>query len=246
MISPPPRRPPKPLLALAAFLVFLLGLVFVPTPADAAEVTLLVRPVQVKHKGETEWKTLNMGDQVREGDSVRTGSGARVELSISPRRQFRIGAVTEIEIRELDEKKVGMKAKIGLILGRFWGSLRRPLRQGRGEEFSVATATAVIGIKGTTFGVDYDKETNVSQVSVVSGQVGVVPPKPPEEPTEIAGPREIAPPQEISRDEWTKVVSADQKLVIRPGEEPTTAPLTDEDKADEWIAFNIARDRENP
>jgi hypothetical protein len=59
---------------------------------------------------------------------------------------------------------------------------------------------------------------------------------------EIAGPREVAPPQEISRDEWLLLVTRDQKVVIRPGEVPQTEPLTAEDKADEWVRFNTERD----
>jgi hypothetical protein len=61
---------------------------------------------------------------------------------------------------------------------------------------------------------------------------------------EIAGPREVTPPQEVSRDEWLLLVSADQKVIIRPGEVPQIEPLTAEDKEDEWVKFNTTRDAE--
>lgn len=238
------HRHPRPPARRAAlfFAVALVALLLAPTLAEAAKVTYLVRPAQVLRKGTTAWKTLNLGDEVFEGDSIRTGNGARVELSITPKRQFRIGQATEIKLEGLEEKPGGIKARFGLILGRFWGSLRQPLKPDQGDQFNVATATATIGVKGTTFGVDYDKKTDVSQVAVVTGTVGVVPPPQPEAPVEIAGPREIAPPQEVTRADWNIIVSRDQKVIIRPGEEPRTEPLTDEDKRDEWIAFNIARD----
>ena len=229
---------------MAALPFFFLALLLAGS-AYAAEVTLLERPAQVKRKGTQVWVTLNLRDEVNEGDAVRTGAGGRVELSITPKRQFRIGQVTEIEIPRLVGRKRGFKAKINLLLGRFWGSLRAPLQAALGENVTVSTPLATIGVKGTTFGVDYDKKKKAAQVTVITGQIAVNPP--PVEtgpPQEVAGPREIAPPQQISRAEWTRLVSADQKLVIRPGEIPQTEPLTDEDKKDPWIAFNIARDRE--
>ena len=77
-----PRSPRVILLALA------LMLALPPLAAEAAKVTYLVKPAQVKRQGENNWIFLNLGDQVREGDSVRTGTGARVELSITATRQF--------------------------------------------------------------------------------------------------------------------------------------------------------------
>ncbi len=62
-------------------------------------------------------------------------------------------------------------------------------------------------------------------------------------PVEIAGPREVAPPQEISLDEWLLLISRDQKVIIRPGEVPQVEPLTAEDKEDEWVKFNSERDQ---
>ena len=246
----PLSRPPssRPFLWLPRVVLLAVVLAFAaPSLAEAAKVTLLVKPAQVKRKGSAKWVFLNMGDEVREGDSVRTGGGARVELSVTPTRQFRIGQATEILLEGLDESRPQTKftARIKLFLGRFWGSLRKPLAAHSGERFLVATNTATIGVKGTTFGVDYDKNRKETAVAVVTGVVAAQPP--PVEagpPTEVEGPREIAPPQEISREAWTRLVAADQKLIIRPGEIPRTEPLTDEDKRDPWIAFNIARDNQ--
>jgi hypothetical protein len=229
------------------FLLLALALLTAPLAAQAAKVTYLVKPAQLMRGDAKAWIALNLGDEVREGDSVRTGIGARVELSITSKRQFRIGQATEILLEGLEEKapQQGLQAKVKLLLGRFWGSLRSPLKETFGEQVQVSTATATIGVKGTTFGVDFDKKDKTTQVAVVTGKVAVQPP--PVEvgpPTEVAGPREIAPPQEVSREEWTRLVAADQKLIVRPGEVPKTEPLTDEDKKDEWIAFNIARDQQ--
>lgn len=235
----------RPTPSLITALPLLVALLVTPALLAAAEVTYLVRPVEIKREGSDRWEVLNLGDEVRAGDTIRTGFGARVEVTISKKRVFRIGQVTEIELPELrDDEKSGIRAKFNLLLGRFWAGLIRPIRDLERERFEVATATAVVGVKGTQFGVDYDKVTKESQVLVIDGQVAVAPP--PEEvraPVEIAGPREVAPPQEISRAKWLVLVSRDQKVIIRPDEVPQVEPLTDEDKADPWVVFNLERDQ---
>ena len=207
--------------------------------------TYLKKPVEIKRRGAAEFVVLNLGDPVNEGDTVRSGFGGRVEITISNKRVFRVGEATEIELPTLDDsKKRGIQARFKLILGRFWGSLVRPLRDTDKERFEVTTASATIGVKGTSFGVDYDKKTKSSTVLVLDGTVAAVPPgQEPRLPVEIAGPREVAPPQEISLNEWVLLVSRDQKVTIRPGEVPTVEPLTAEDKEDEWVKFNSQRDQ---
>lgn len=228
---------------LGAWVVVMLASAW-PAQVQAAEATYVVRPAEVKRKGTQQWVVLNQGDTVNAGDTIRTGEGARVEVRLSPKRVFRIGQITEIEMPQLsDNRQQGVRAKFNLLLGRFWGGLVQPMRDVTSERFEVSTATATIGVKGTSFGVDYNKKTDASSVLVIDGTVVAVPPgQEPELPVEIAGPREIAPPQEISRDEWLLLVTRDQKVTIRPGEVPQVEPLTDEDKADDWVKFNTDRD----
>lgn len=239
----------RPLPSLPSALAFQFVLVLFLLPAlafGAAKVTYLERPAQVKRAGTEEWAVLKLGDAVHSGDSIRTGMGARVEITVGDQRVFRIGQATEIELPELEDstKNEGLRAKINLILGRFWGGLLKPLKQSYGERFQVETATATIGVKGTQFGVDFDKESKASQVAVVTGTVAAQPPASEvSAPQEVPGPREVAPPQEISRGEWLVLVERDQKVIIRPGEVPQVEPLTPEDKADEWLRFNVERDR---
>ncbi len=242
---PPPARGRLRRRLVFLWVLLLAALLLAPMAVSAAKVTYLVKPAEVKRRGTQKWIALEMGDKVGQGDTVRTGFGARLELSITRKRQFRISQATEIYMDDLEEEKPrsGLRARVSLLLGRFWGSIRTPLSSAFGERVEVATPTATIGVKGTSFGVDHDKETQDTRVAVINGSVEVnPPPKEAVAPTEIEGPREVAPPQEVSREAWTALVGADQKLVIRPGEAPRTEPLTEEDKKDEWVAFNIQRD----
>ena len=224
-------------------IVLLAVLLALPAWAAAAEVTYLVRPVEVKRQGEERFEPLELGDEVFAGDTIRTGFGGRVEITISEKRVFRIGQASEVELPALsDDEEKGIRAKFKLLLGRFWAGLIRPIRDVQSEEFEVRTATAVIGVKGTQFGVDHEKETEETRALVIEGTIAAQPPVEEEEPVEIAGPREVAPPQEISRAEWLVLVERDQKVRIRPGEIPEAEPITPEDRADEWVQFNTERD----
>ncbi len=218
--------------------------VLLPALASAAKVTYLKRPVEIKRKGETKWKVLRLGFTVNAGDTIRTGFGGRVEVTLSSKRVFRIGSASEVEMPELeDSPKRGLRARFRLHLGRFWGGLVRPLSRLRGQKFQVSTSSATIGVKGTQFGMDYDKKRKTSQLLVLDGKVAAVPPGDEERLVEVEGPREIAGPQEISEDEWLLLVERDQKVVIVPGEAPRVEPITDKDREDEWVQFNLERDR---
>jgi len=223
----------------------LLLLACLAAPALAAKVTLLQRPVEVKHPGQTKWQPLNVGDSVNEGDSIRSGAGARAEITIAEKRVFRIGEASEITLDKLLLKDADMQGKVRVLLGRVWSSILTPLRAGREEEYVVATPTATLGVKGTRFDVNYNGKTKAMQSTVFEGKVVVNPTKEPAgPPTEIAGPRQIAPPQAITRQEWELLVSANQKLIFLPGQDPKVVPITNEDRQDEWVKFNDARDAE--
>lgn len=211
--------------------------------AYAAEVTFLTKPVEVKHKGKKQWERLDLHQEVVESDRVRTGMGGRVEITIEKGRVIRIDQATEIEVSQLITDKKSFRTRVNVVFGRFWGSLTKRLKPKRGEQFEVRSPTSIIGVKGTRFGVDVDKDTKEIQVSVVDGKIEAKPPPTEEQaPTEIQGPQEIAPPQEVSLAEWTIIVSSMQKIVIAPEGKPVLSPLTPQDLSDEWIEFNNQRD----
>ncbi|MEE8436275.1 MAG: FecR family protein [bacterium] len=226
-------------------LVLMAASMLLPSLAAAAKVTYLKRPAEIKRKGTGDWNALRLGYKVNGGDAIRTGFGGRVEVTVSSRRVFRVGAVTELEIPELEEtKKGGLRALFRLTLGRFWGGLIRPLKKLRGDKFQVSTATATIGVKGTQFGLDYDRKTKVSRLLVLEGEVAAVPPGDEDRLVEVEAPREIPGPQEITEEAWLLLVRRNQKIVIRPGEAPRVEPITDKDREDEWVRFNLERDRQ--
>ena len=226
--------------------VFALALVLGMTSslAWAAKVTYLKPPAQIKRQGAREWRPLKLEDAVQTGDRLRTGFGGRVEVTLGSKRVFRIGEATEIAMPELEDPQgTRTRSRFHLLLGRFWAGLIRPLARRANTTFQVSTPMATIGVKGTRFGMDHDRNRNTSRVLVLEGAVAVVPPGGEKQLVEVEGPREIAPPQEITEEEWLLLVEREQKVIIRPGEVPRLEPITPEDRADEWVRFNSQRDQ---
>lgn len=214
------------------------------TAAAQARVTHLVTPAQIRHAATEPWITLRLGDEVQTGDRLRTGFGSRVEITFSDARVMRIGPATEIEVPRLNLTRGGFNVRLRLIAGRMWSNLLRRLRPGQQEHYLVSTVTAVVGVKGTQFGIDLDAALKQLQVTVLRGRVFALPPgSDPGAPKEIPGPREIAPPQEVTKEEWEVLIERDQKLTLRPGEDPRLEPVRDEDLKDPWVVYNLQRDQ---
>lgn len=210
--------------------------------AWGAEVTYLERPVLVKSAEERRWRTLSAGDTVTEGDSIRTGRGGRVEIRLGPRRVFRVGQSSFVRLDRLVQRRNSMRVRLRMFLGRVWSSMLKPLDAAT-EAYAVLTPTVTLGIKGTRFDVAFRARDKRMQALVLQGEIeakGTAEVRGP--PIEVPGPQQVAPPQEITREEWTILVRADQKLTFVPGEDPVLVPITPADLDDEWVRFNTARD----
>jgi hypothetical protein len=180
---------------------------------------------------------------VQQGQHIRTGLDGRVELTLAAQRVLRIGPATEITVPRLQLGEQTFNVRVKLVAGRVWGNLLRVLRPAWQEHLVVSTPTATVGIKGTQFGVDLDATQESLRLLVLRGQVAALPPgADPGAPKEVPGPREVAPPQEISEAAWEILVTSRQRLVLRPGAPPQLEPVQPADLEDAWVAYNIARD----
>ncbi|MDH4120411.1 MAG: FecR family protein [Deltaproteobacteria bacterium] len=225
------------------------GLLAAPAWAEgAARVTFITQPAEMMPKGSTRWRRLNLNDEVREGDRIRTGMGGRVEILLSKNRVLRVGQASEMDLPRLFFSRQENHVDVRLVFGQMWTTLAQPLKKGQ-ESYRVRTPTATLGVKGTRFNVDADKDSSEVVLSVVEGEVVTTPPPPPPPEAgprrEISGPQEIAPPQEVTREEWSVIVGKNKKAVFRPGAgKPQVTALTEDDLDQDWEAFNLQRDAE--
>jgi ferric-dicitrate binding protein FerR (iron transport regulator) len=107
---------------------------------------------------------LEQGAEVHPGDTIETGEGGRVEITMPSGTLLRLGENSRITLRESVPQKV-FSAK--LLLGNIWAKVHTLLA---GETFHVETENGVAGVRGTEFRV----EVTPQQEDLVRVYEGVV------------------------------------------------------------------------
>jgi hypothetical protein len=187
---------------------------------------------------------LSVGTPVGQGDTIATADDARLELKFSDGSLLRVGPHAKMLLSEAHFSGGPAKRKMTarLFFGNLWAKVTSAI-QGE-QKFQIETENAVAGVRGTTFRVDARTDKSVL-VRVYAGAVAVAKNVPiyatgkKDEPR-----REVPGPDEISREQWEKIVGTQMQIVIAadgtPGEpEPFAA---DADKDDAWAKWNQARD----
>ncbi len=100
------------------------------------------QPVLVRDGQET---VLTDGTEIAQGDTVKTGEGGLLDISLNGRSGVRILAETEVEMRQLDEKNTDLDMKVGNIIA----NLKKKVPSD--GKFEVSTPAAVLAVRGTQF-----------------------------------------------------------------------------------------------
>ena len=187
---------------------------------------------------------LAVGVGVGQGDMISTGDDTRLELKFSDNSVLRMGPKAKLQLTEAHFGGGAAKRKMTakLFFGNLWAKVTSVI-QGE-QKFQVETENAVAGVRGTTFRVDARTDKSVL-VRVYAGTVAVarnIPIYATGKPGEAR--REVPGPDEISREQWEKIVGKQMQIVIAadgtPGEPEKFAE--DADKNDAWAKWNQARD----
>ncbi|MFQ6131097.1 MAG: FecR domain-containing protein [Armatimonadota bacterium] len=128
--------------------------------------------VQIKPRGEGEFRPLGEGRNVKTGDTLRTGSDASVELSWVDGTRLKLDSGTTMTILKcsfdsLDRVDTSI---FRVDLGRIWVRVVKILT--RGSKFEVQTPAATAGIRGTVFSVDVGPD-GATTISVWDGSVAL-------------------------------------------------------------------------
>ena len=197
-------------------------------------------------KGTSKKKKLKKDTRVIQGDTLRTGKNARLEARLLDGSMLRLGGNSELKLDNLsfDKGKTVKKVKVKLIVGRVWAAVRSLF--GTEAKFEVETATAVAGVRGTRFSAETTAGGD-TLVKVYGGKVIVS-----NEPVyKIKGHTkqnrvEVAGPQEISKDEWTEMVTGAMQMIRVAANGDMGQPENFEVAAaadDDWEAWNSERDK---
>ncbi|HET7826554.1 MAG TPA: FecR family protein [Anaeromyxobacter sp.] len=237
-------RPGRPAFLAAA--VAGVALLAAPAPAAVARPAGSVTFVSGEATRSAAWRTerLAPGTPVFAGDALETRRRTRLEVRLADESVLRLGPLSRAVVEEAafgstpEDRKVSAK----LVVGKIWANVAKAV--GGEARFEVQTDNAVAGVRGTTFRVDAAKDRSVV-VKVYSGTVAVAGgrvPRPghgaPRERREVPGP------EEVSREQWEKLVGAMMQVKVSAAGVPAEPERFALSKAgrDEWEEWNRSRD----
>lgn len=226
----------------------IIPLIFISTLSWSAENTASVSYLEgtaSKSSDGKDWKSISKGDLLKEGESVKTGTKSRLELTLPDGSKMRFSEGTNFKVDALIFKEEERSLGIDVFFGKAWAKVSKGKK---GSRFEVKTPNAVAGVRGTVYRVDVNNDTS-SLVRVYDGEVAVgnLPAKVEDEgkrPKYVSGPSEIPGPHEVTREEWTYIVKSWQQIAISPkgiASKPTS--FTQEEDRNEWVIWNQEMDR---
>jgi hypothetical protein len=226
MVSPPWYR------LLPAFVVVLAA---PPATADAAQVgrvAQLAGELSIRRAVAEAEQTLSAkrGDAVLRGDSLRTGKESLARLLMRDNSLLTLGADTQLTLSEyrVAAARERRQARLKVLIGRLWARVTSVT--GTEGAYQIETGNAVAGVRGTELVVDVDA-SGLTQVTVISGEVGIGPPG--MEPAELLGALQrgtIDPTGQITR---TPITLAEARALTRALAPPQQL---DGDRAEQRLA----------
>jgi len=200
------------------------------------------------------WKDAPINTDVLSGDKVRTYEESRAEIDLAKLDIIRLAPKTIIDILKLYEETKEKKAqtKIKLNTGEVWASVHDVEMD---TEFDISAPVGAAAITGTVLRLKVD-EDSTAQLKVYKGEVkittvpektGLEPQKikPLKKPHQVEGPTEVAPPREVSLEEWVYIVKSMQQITFnKKGKILSIGNFSAKDKEEKstWVKWNFKRD----
>jgi hypothetical protein len=119
--------------------------------------------------------TAKVGSKVFSGDTVVTEKDSRAKIVMADRNVLQLSPDTKFEITNYKTSEVESERTAQLAL--MQGKVRAQVEQKYGEKnkFEMRTPTAVAGVRGTQYVIQYNPTTSITSVMVMSGKVMVAP-----------------------------------------------------------------------
>ncbi|MGK5093837.1 FecR family protein [Deltaproteobacteria bacterium TL4] len=206
-------------------------------------VTLVEKSALFRKSAADEWKPLKKGQALFPEYEVRTLEATRLVLQLNDGSEVRIAPESHLKINNSTNPQQG-NFDFQLMMGRAWAKFRKNVE--RTARLILRTANAQIDIQGTSY--DAIATNDATDVYVFSGKVNVSGSTQNQRDSfqntgEIAGPQEIAPPQEVSLEEWHVIVDAFYHLSISNNQKPQTPQKFDLNEVNnEWVSWNLKQD----
>jgi hypothetical protein len=120
------------------------------------------------------WIEASIGMPVRQGDQLRTGRPGRIRVVFQDDSVLTLSDDSRVAVDEqvFDPKAGKAESLIDLFQGKLSAVVSEYYKR-VGGQYQVRTPTAVCGVRGTEFTVEYDDADDVTDVIALSGQVEV-------------------------------------------------------------------------
>lgn len=163
------------------FLIFGIGLLTF-NPAFAAETYGLVMvakgQVSVQKNSSGSFEALKVGNKVYPGDTLKTAADSRAKIVMSDRNILNLAPDTVLVIAKYvngsDKGSDDKSAELLMLQGKVRAKVEEKYEKAN-QGFQIKTPTAVAGVRGTEFFVNYNIQTRTTDVFVTSGTVNIAP-----------------------------------------------------------------------
>jgi len=123
--------------------------------------------VKYKKKGQNSWSDAELNHKLSAGDEIKTGENGKVTIKLANSGVIRLKELSSIIIPEVEENKPEKMSFIKLVWGVLWAHAKKAE-----HSLTVATPTAICGVRGTKFTVEALEDEN-TEVNVLDGVVAV-------------------------------------------------------------------------
>jgi len=209
---------------------------------------------KVEFKAGAEWVRAKPNQPVFKGNLIRTQAKSRCEITLTGGGKVRIGENSELELNEADVKPMVKNFNANLKKGNVWVSAKAAF--GEKKNIAIRTPTAVAAIRGTkyraTAGEDesavlvYDGKVDVNQAKNYieerkKKRQGLAPQQTPFKlgpVKEIAAPKQVSGPYEITLEEWVTLAEGMQINIRADGKFHMFEFDQTKDAEDEFVQWN--------
>lgn len=191
-----------------------------------------------------QWQKIKKNAKLGEGTTVRTEAGARLEIRLADGSVFRLGPKAELSLDSLraGSSRSPRRIEASVAAGQVWSSVQKAM--GGGGTFTVKSAHAVAGVRGTRFMTASSKDE--TSVKVFSGKVLVSNKPIYQVEGATKGTRvQVAGPQEVSKKAWMELVAGAMQFIRVSSSGSMSQPSAfAAKKTDEFVQWNLALDAE--